>query len=245
MRSPVNRRDPSGTKRIEREEIARQREIISRYTEAMAKVAVGDDPERMRILDRLTDSLKEDLSASAEDWMRNATQTTIRVSDRVLNNLHTGIVLGDAVNIPPEEIDMLKANIMENVRSVGDDLLKDVTRITSEGYQKGWGAEQTARQINKAGEGQVKHAETIVRTETMRVCDVVAKARYIQAGCDGYLSFPTDDDRLCPKCVELATGGSGTTLKVYGLNEPMALPWHPNCRCCRIPHFADQEAITI
>ena len=37
----------------------------------------------------------------------------------------------------------------------------------------------------------------------------------------------------------------GTELKVYGLDEPMALPWHPNCRCCRIPHFADQEAITI
>ena len=245
MRSPVNRRDPSGTKRIEREEIARQREIISRYCEAMARTAVGDSSDKMEILDRLSASLKDDLTASADDWMKNATLTTIRVSDRVLNNLHTGIVLGDSVNIRPEEIQMLKANIMENVRSVGDDLLRDVTRITSEGYQKGWGADQIAREINKAGEGQVRHAETIVRTETMRVCDVVAKARYIQAGCDGYLSFPTDDDRLCPKCVEHATGGSGTTLKVYGLDEPMALPWHPNCRCCRIPHFADQEAITI
>ena len=245
MRSPVNRRDPSGTKRIEREEIARQREIISRYCDAMARTAVGDSSDKMEILDRLSASLKDDLTASADDWMKNATLTTIRVSDRVLNNLHTGIVLGDSVNIPPEEIQMLKANIVENVRSVGDDLLRDVTRITSEGYQKGWGADQIAREINKAGEGQVKHAETIVRTETMRVCDVVAKARYIQAGCDGYLSFPTDDDRLCPKCVQYATGGSGTTLKVYGLDEPMALPWHPNCRCCRIPHFADQEAITI
>ena len=245
MRSPVNRRDPSGTKRIEREEIARQREIISRYCEAMARTAVGDSSDKMEILDRLSASLKDDLTASADDWMKNATLTTIRVSDRVLNNLHTGIVLGDSVNIPPEEIQMLKANIMENVRSVGDDLLRDVTRITSEGYQKGWGADQIAREINKAGEGQVKHAETIVRTETMRVCDVVAKARYIQAGCDGYLSFPTDDDRTCLHCIRQATGGSGTELKVYGLDEPMALPWHPNCRCCRIPHFADQEAITI
>jgi SPP1 gp7 family putative phage head morphogenesis protein len=245
MRSPVNRRDPSGTRKIERQEIARQREIISRYTEAMAQIAVGERPDKVETLGRLTDALRDDLTASADDWMRNAALTTIRVSDRVLNNLHTGIVLGDSVYIPPEEVEMLKANIMENVRSVADDLMKDVTRITAEGYQRGWGADQTAREIRKAGDGQVKHAETIVRTETMRVCDAVAKARYDAAGCDGYLSFPTDDDRLCPKCVQYATGGSGTTLKVYGLNEPMALPWHPNCRCCRIPHFADQGEITI
>ena len=245
MRSPVNRRDPSGTRKIERQEIARQREIISRYTEAMAKIAVGERPDKVETLNRLTDALRDDLTASADDWMRNAALTTIRVSDRVLNNLHTGIVLGDSVYIPPEEVEMLKANIMENVRSVADDLMKDVTRITAEGYQRGWGADQTAREIRKAGDGQVRHAETIVRTETMRVCDAVAKARYDAAGCDGYLSFPTDDDRLCPKCVQYATGGSGTTLKVYGLNEPMALPWHPNCRCCRIPHFADQGEITI
>lgn len=177
--------------------------------------------------------------------MRNAADTTVRVSDRVLNNLHTGITLGPSVQVPAEEVQMLKANIISNVRSIGDDLLKDVTRITAEGYQKGLGADAVAREIRKAGDRQVSHAETIVRTETMRVCDVVAKARYKQAGCDGYMSYPTDDDRTCPKCIEKATGGSGVTLKVYGLDEPMALPWHPNCRCCRIPHFADQEAIKI
>ena len=245
MRSPVNRRDPSGTKRLERAEIERQREIITRYTEAMAQVAVGDSPDRLTILDRLSESMKDDLSASADDWLRDAAETTVRVSDRVLNNLHTGIVLGNAVTVPAEEVQMLKANIVENVRSVGGDLLRDVTRITAEGYQNGWGADKTAREIQKAGDSQVSHAKTIVRTETMRVCDVVAKHRYQQAGCDGYLSFPTDDDRLCHECVRHATGGNGTVLKVYGLDEPMALPWHPNCRCCRIPHFADQEAIMI
>lgn len=246
MRSPVNRRDPSGTRKIEREEIARQREIISRYTEAMAEIAVGDRPDKAQVLGRLSEGLKDDLSASADDWMANAEKATVRVTDKVLNNLNTGIVLGNAVRVPEEELRMLRANIRANVRSVGDDLLKDVTRITTEGYQKGWGADETAREILKAGKGQVSHAETIVRTETMRVCDTVAKARYDAAGCDGYISFPTDDDRLCEKCVRYATGGTGsTTLKVYGLDEPMALPWHPNCRCCRIPHFEGQGAITI
>lgn len=245
MRSPVNRRDPSGTRKIEREEIARQREIISRYTRAMADVAVGNDPRRMEILDRLSESLKDDLTASSDDWMRNAAETTVRMSDRVLNNLHTGIKLGPSVQVPAEEVEMLKANIRENVRSVGGDLLKDVTRITAEGYQMGLGADEITRRIDRAGQNQVSHAETIVRTETMRVCDVVRRARFIQAGCDGYLSYPTDDDRTCLTCIRLATGGSGTTLKVYGLDEPMALPWHPNCRCCRLPHFPDQEVITI
>lgn len=246
MRSPVNRRDPSGTRKLERQEIERQRDIIRRYNEVMADVATGDRPDKAEVLERLSAGLKDDLEASSEDWMRNAAETTVRVSDRVLNNLHTGITLGPSVQVPAEEVQMLKANIISNVRSIGDDLLKDVTRITAEGYQKGLGAEAVAREIRKAGDRQVSHAETIVRTETMRVCDVVAKTRYKQAGCDGYMSFPTDDDRTCPKCIEKATGGTGsTTLKVYGLDEPMALPWHPNCRCCRIPHFADQQEITI
>lgn len=245
MRSPVNRRDPSGTRKLEREEIARQREIIETYTRAMAETATGNDPDKLSILDRLTESLKDDLVASSDDWMNKAAETTVRVTDKVLNNLHTGIKLGPSVQVPEEEVKMLRANIRENVRSVGGDLLKDVTRITAEGYQKGLGADEITRQIDKAGQNQVKHSETIVRTETMRVCDVVAKARYKAAGCDGYMSFPTDDDRTCLACIRYATGGSGTMLKVYGLDEPMALPWHPNCRCCRIPHFTDDEAITI
>lgn len=245
MRSPVNRRDPSGTRKIERQEIERQRDIIRRYNEVMADVATGDRPDKAEVLERLSEGLKQDLTASSEDWMRNAAETTVRVSDRVLNNLHTGIVLGPSVQVPQQEIQMLKVNIIFNVQSVADDMFKDVTRIVAEGYQKGLGADAIAREIRKAGDKQVRHAETIVRTETMRVCDVVAKARYTQAGCDGYMSYPTDDDRTCPECIEKATGGNGVTLKVYGLNEPMALPWHPNCRCCRIPHFADQEAIEI
>ena len=125
MRSPVNRRDPSGTRKIEREEIARQREIISRYIEAMAEIAVGDRPDKAQVLGRLSEGLKDDLSASADDWMANAEKATVRVTDKVLNNLNTGIVLGNAVRVPEEELRMLSANIRANVRSVGDDLLKE------------------------------------------------------------------------------------------------------------------------
>ena len=246
MRSPVNRRDPSGTRKIEREEIARQREILRPYLDAMARVAVGDDPDKMAKLERLGGALKEDLLDASDDWMRRAEEATIRVSDRVLNNLHTGIKLGNSVNVPREEIEALRINIRTQVADLGDQGLKIVTQYLTDGYQKGLGAEEIARRINKEGlESLEGRAERIVRTETMRVCDVVAKSRYQQAGCDGYLSFPTDDDRLCLQCLERATGGNGTSLKVYGLDEPMALPWHPNCRCCRIPHFADQQEITI
>ncbi len=244
-RSLVNRRDPTGTKRIEREEIARQREVIRLYTEAMAEVATGNDPDRTAKLERLSEALKEDLASSADKWINQAAESAVRVSDHVMNNLHTGIVLGNAVPVPKEEIEMLKANIVQNVRSVGGDLLKTVTRITAEGYQNGWGADKTAREIVKAGEGSVRHAKTIVRTETLRVSDTILKARYSMTGIDGYLSFPTDDDRLCTECIRKATGGSGTSLKVYRLDEAMALPWHPNCRCMRLPHFPDQEDIKI
>lgn len=244
MRSPVNRRDPTGTRGIEREEIRRQTAIIRAYGVAMAEVASSDREDKPEVLRRLADSMNADMADSTDEWMAKTERKTADVTDRVLNNLNTGIKLGN-VQIPREEVDILKANIMENVRSVGDGLLKDTTRIIAEGYQNGWGADQITREINNATEGQVSRAETIVRTEILRVGDTLAKARYDAAGCDGYMSYPTDDDRTCPTCISYATGGTGTELKVYGLNEPMALPWHPNCRCCRIPHFEGLEAITI
>lgn len=241
-RSPVNRRDPSGTRKIEREEIKRQRELISAYTEAMARMAAGDDPDRMMVIERLSQDLREDLLSASDNWIKRTSDSTVRVTDKILNNLHTGIKLGN-VPVPREEVEALRMNIRTQVSDLAGDTLSSVTRIMTEGYQEGLGADEIARRIRSEVPEEVgSRAERIVRTETMRTCDMVAKARYEAAGCDGYVSFPTDDDRLCDACVRHATGGSGsTTLKVYGKNEAMALPWHPNCRCMRLPHFEGQE----
>jgi SPP1 gp7 family putative phage head morphogenesis protein len=236
----VNRKDPSGTRRLENEEIRRQRLLISAYTEAMAEVAVGNDPRRTEALERLSAGLKNDLQEAADDYLRATSEATVRHTQQVLNNLHTGIQLGN-VPIPAEEVDMLRMNIRRQFGLEGDNILATITRVVTEGYQEGAGADEMRRAILDELPSFTDRAERIVRTETMRVCDTVSKARYDAAGCDGYYSFPTDDDRLCPSCITYATGGSGTTLKVYGLDEPMALPWHPNCRCCRIPHFEGME----
>lgn len=251
-RSPVNRRDPTGTKKVERQTIERMGVLIDSYTEAMTRVATGVeegvnvaiDTDREYKLMRLRQAMEADLQVITETWIEDTKKVTIQATDRVLNNMHVGIKLGD-VPIPREEATMLAIGIETNVRTVAEDLLKDISRITIEGYQDGLGAEQIARNIRDDSLTLKWNAERMVRTETMRVRDVVAKVRYEAAGCDGYMSYPTEDDRLCMKCLGYATGGSGTTLKIYGLTEPMALPWHPNCRCCRIPHFADQEAIEI
>lgn len=235
-RSPVNRRDPSGTRKIEAAEIRRERELISAYTDAMARVAVGDDPKRMETLARMSDMLKEDLGASTDEYMGMVEQTTDEVTSRVLNNLNTGIKLG-AVSPPREEIEALRMNLRTQVADLGGETLTMVTRNITEGYQEGLGADEITERIIMESGSIADRAERIVRTETMRVADTFAKARYDAAGCDGYMSFPTDDDRLCEHCIRQATGGSGTTLKIYGKNEPMVLPWHPNCRCVRLPHF--------
>ena len=251
-RSPVNRRDPSGTRGVERRTIQRMGRIIDAYTEAMSRVASGidegvsvaRDTDRQYNLNRLHDAMVSDLQVVTEGWIKETEEATVRNTDRVLNNLHTGIRLGN-IPVPREEATMVAVGIETNVRTIADDLLKDAARIAAEGYQQGLGAEQIARNIEKDGDTIKWNAKRMVRTETMRVCDIISKNRYEAAGCDGYMSFPTEDDRLCTKCLAYATGGSGTRLKVYGLTEPMSLPWHPNCRCCRIPHFPDMEAITI
>lgn len=239
-RSPVNRKDPSGTRRLENREIRRQRELISAYTEAMAEVAVGNDPRRMEVLERLSGGLKDDLSQAADEYLRATSDATVSHTQRVLNNLHTGIQLGN-VPIPEAEVEALRINLRRQFMLEGDNVLTTITRVVTEGYQEGLGADEMRRMITEEIPSMADRAERIVRTETMRISDVVSKARYDAAGCDGYYSFPTDDDRLCPNCISYATGGSGTKLKVYGLDEPMALPWHPNCRCCRIPHFEGVE----
>ena len=251
-RSPVNRRDPSGTRKIERQTIERMGLVIDKYTEAMARVASGIDEGHSVAIDtdreynlmRLRGAMQDDLQVITQEWIKDTQEAAIKNTDRIFNNLHTGIHLGN-VPVPREEATMLAVGIDTNVRTVCDDLLKNIARVASEGYQEGLGMDQIARNIEKEGDTIKWNAKRMVRTETMRVCDVVAKNRYQAAGCDGYMSFPTEDDRLCVHCLDMATGGNGTALKIYGLNEPMSLPWHPNCRCCRIPHFPDMEAIEI
>ena len=247
-RSPVNRKDPSGTRKVERKTIERMDRVIDAYTEAMARVASGVDEGRSVAIDtdrewnlmRLHDAMVDDMNAITKEWMEETRDAAIRTTDKVLNNLHVGIQLGD-IAVPREEASLLAVGLETNVRTVADDLLKDVARIAAEGYQQGLGAEQIARNIEADGDTVKWNAKRMVRTETMRVCDIIAKNRYDAAGCDGYYSFPTEDDRLCTRCLEYATGGGGTKLKVYGPDEPMTLPWHPNCRCCRVPHFEGME----
>ena len=251
-RSPVNRRDPSGTRKIERRTIERIGLVIDKYTEAMTRVATGvdegvsvaSDTDREYNLMRYRGAMEDDLRIITNEWVEETKQAAVKNTDRIFKNLHTGIELGN-IPVPREEATMLAIGIETNVRTVAEDLLKDVARITAEGYQQGLGPKQIARNIADDADTIKWNAERMVRTETMRVCDVISKNRYEAAGCDGYMSFPTEDDRLCTKCLAYATGGTGSTLKIYGLTEPMSLPWHPNCRCCRIPHFPDMEAITI
>lgn len=247
-RSPVNRRDPSGTRGVEHRTIQRMSRVIDTYNEAMARVASGVDEGRSVAIDtdreynllRLRDAMADDLEAVSKEWMEETKDAAVKTTGRVLNNLHISIKLGD-VAVPREEASILAIGIQTNVRTVADDLLKDVSRITAEGYQQGLSADQIARNIEANGDTIKWNAKRMVRTETMRVCDIIAKNRYEAAGCDGYYSFPTEDDRLCTHCLERATGGTGTKLKVYGLDEPMTLPWHPNCRCARVPHFEGME----
>ena len=184
-RSPVNRRDPSGTRGVERKTIERMDRVIDAYTEAMARVATGVDEGRSVAIDtdreynlmRLHDAMVDDMNAITKEWMEETRDAAIRTTDKVLNNLHVGIQLGD-IAVPREEASLLAVGLETNVRTVADDLLKDVARIAAEGYQQGLGADQIARNIEADGNTVKWNAKRMVRTETMRVCDIIAKNRY-------------------------------------------------------------------
>lgn len=91
--------------------------------------------------------------------------------------MHVGIKLGD-VAIPREEVELLRANLRDQYAVVAGDLAANTNRAVLEGYQKGLGARETARLVEEYTDGMDSQIERIVRTETMRVGDVVSKARY-------------------------------------------------------------------
>ena len=266
-RAPVNSRDPTGTRRVENREVRRVRTIVRAYRDALVDVLRNTEnaPDVVRegfrgrrpgdgegILDRYMRAMRDDLDAGIDDHIRDTEVAAVKNADRAMKAMGAGILLGDII-IPREETELLRANLRDNYARVVDKMAADVNRAVLEGYQKGLGARETAKLAEEVTEGLEYDAERIVRTETMRVGDITAKARYDQIGdCDGYFSYPTADDRTCPVCRGWALNGTpyptertSGELHLFGKDAPMALPWHPNCRCTRLPHFEGEPPMQI
>lgn len=251
-RSPVNRRDPSGTKRIEKDEIERQHFIIGQYMEAMREQIREhplDKERNQEVCGRLVDAMSRDIEGATDDWIHNAEQAAIKNTDRVFKNLRVDIKLADQSYLTPGEAAELRRSVVNSVTRFDRPTAEIVADIIADGYLEGEGSDEITRRIcNRFDdtEGDLKtNAERAVRTETMKICDKVNLARYEAAGVTRFYSYPTADDRCCPECISNATNGQpGGKLYLYTAGE-LTLPWHPNCRCCRLPYIEGDEVLTI
>lgn len=112
--------------------------------------------------------------------------------------------------------------------SLGGEAAEAATQALLEGTILGKGTDWIARQLGQALDIPRWRAETIARTESLRVYRETSRETYKRSNVVGSWTWTSAlDRRTCPACVAL----HGTT---YSLEEQ--LDGHPRCRCAMVPN---------
>lgn len=110
----------------------------------------------------------------------------------------------------------------------GAEFARKSEQIIIDGIVRGRGWTSTARELRKATGTTARHAETIVRTESLIASDTARRDTYQANGVEYVQRMATADNRVCGWCA--ARAGN-----VYRVDEaPAAL--HPNDRCYNAPY---------
>jgi len=137
-------------------------------------------------------------------------------------------------------VELLFTRAFEQLRGISDTLASQLRATLTQGFIEGKGPKEIAKMLSEKIDtlGYVR-AELIARTEVMRA--------HSEASLDTYAFFQeqnvellveylyTNDDRVCPKCVEFGTGPDGGRKRMKIEDARGILPLHPNCRCVWLP----------
>lgn len=138
-----------------------------------------------------------------------------------------------------EKAQLLAARTFDELEAVTEDMSNRMSRVLTDGLVQGKGPHEIARDIADEVDMSRGRAERVARTEIIRahaegqlialeqmgVKEVGAKVEWATAG----------DSLVCPKCSKLE-GKILTLSRAKGM-----LPLHPNCRCCWMPAFPDDD----
>lgn len=120
------------------------------------------------------------------------------------------------------------ANAAARLAHHGAEFARKAENIIIDGIVRGRGWTSTARELRKATGTTARHAETIVRTESLIASDTARRDTYQANGVEYVQRMATMDERVCGYCAYRAGN-------VYPVDEaPAAL--HPNDRCYNAPY---------
>ena len=111
-------------------------------------------------------------------------------------------------------------NTASLVNMLNDELLHCVITGQKTSYLK--------KQLQETFNVGYSRADTLVRTEMSHIQNQAAQKRYEDYGITQFQVWADKDERRCDICGKLHK-------KVYGINETVPIPAHPNCRCSIIP----------
>jgi SPP1 gp7 family putative phage head morphogenesis protein len=103
----------------------------------------------------------------------------------------------------------------------------EVGKILMTGISTGTSSIVIARQMRDVSGGNLTHALTIARTETMRAYNTEALERYRAYGFNAWMWQADMSERTCCACIAM----DGT---IHPLDEEF-FGTHPRCRCCSVP----------
>lgn len=132
-----------------------------------------------------------------------------------------------------EKVKLLAGRVFSELKGVTEDMATRMSRTLTEGLVQGQNPLTMARTLSKDLSISRYRAETIARTEIIRVhaegqLDAFQKLGVTKLGV--MVEWATArDERVCPKCRPLQ-GAVFTVKEAHGL-----IPRHPNCRCTWYP----------
>lgn len=249
MASQPIRKDPSGSRSVERKFQHNLTALVLRYGVACKEFAGKHHGREMEApafrppirADDLIKSIQELAALTimqpaevvAEEAARLAYNQGRKWAEHALNtkgviNKSTGEV--KPFYLPPDvkAIQKIKARNLMEIQGMSDELAKRMTRSFVEGFEKSETMDKLTRRVRDVTGFGRSSAERIARTETMRAVNSAAKDRFKKADIEKVEFLAAWDDRTCDECESLHG-------RIYDIGNAPDLPIHPNCRCTLAP----------
>ncbi|PAB01101.1 minor capsid protein [Enterococcus canintestini] len=115
-----------------------------------------------------------------------------------------------------------------------DDLAKDLKKVLTQGFIRGSGPADMARELRKTYNVAKSRAEAIVRTDGTNVINLSAVKRFEEFGLTRYKNNVHVDSRTTDICLQVHREDKSYLLSEYqpGVTAP---PYHVNCRTGIVP----------
>lgn len=115
-----------------------------------------------------------------------------------------------------------------------DDLAKDLKKVLTQGFIRGSGPSDIARELRKKYSVAKSRAEAIIRTDGTNVINLSTAKRFEEFGLTRYKNNVHVDNRTTDICLKIDSEDKSYLLSEYkpGITAP---PYHVNCRTGIVP----------